>query len=102
MTVKERNDLKSQFGMPSTKVLLPSNDAFDTKSLTSGNPKHARNNKLGGAQHDLELHPGIVSNLEIDWANQSTQFQEFIDKKSRGDEHCFGFKKKKEHLKLMN
>ena len=102
MSVKERKDWKMHFGKPNTKVLLPSNDVFDTKLISSGGSKHATNNKLGHVQHELELHPGMDSNLDIDWSNQSSEFKEFMLNKSQGDQKCFGLKRKKRLQKLMS
>ena len=89
-------------GKPTTDVLLPSGDRFSTKSLIGSN-KHSKNNRLGVSE---ELHdgkeigsdkdvgsevevigsykpmPGMRTNLEIDWSNQSNEFVKFLQLKS--------------------
>ena len=92
MTIKDRKDLRQKLGKPSTRVLLPSGDYHDTKNMIGSN-KHAKNNRLD-THEASEVHPGMQSNLEIDWNNQCDDFVEFIETKAKGDEKCFGIKKK--------
>ena len=64
---------------------------FDTK-IWIGSNKHSQNNKLGtcsASQDDIEVErgfkpqPGMRTNLQIDWSNQSDVFKEFIVQNTR-------------------
>ena len=105
-------------GKPTTDVLLPSGDKFSTKSLI-GNDKHSKNNRLGvtetldagrspGHNYDnndcdievLEVYkpkPGMRTNLQIDWNNQSKQFQEFLQMKSTQNDINYEKHERKKH-----
>ena len=82
---------RTQLGKPDTKCILPSGDTYDTKILIGSN-KHSQNNKLGTLSSQDDVHiasefkpcPGMRTNLQIDWGNQSKAFKEFIDEKSSG------------------
>ena len=78
LSMKDRMEWRAGLGVPSTRCTLPSGDVFDTKTV-AGFGKHAANNQLKQAT-DIKPHimPGMKSNLEIDWANQSTDFIEYV------------------------
>ena len=82
LTMLTRKEMKNSIGKPSTTVQLPSGNWFDTR-LIAGNNQHSSNNKLGGemvGEEDSEMrfHPGMKSNLDIDWSIQSNEYIDFI------------------------
>ena len=82
LTLQDRMELKTHLGTPTTKVVLPSGDMFDTRCIASGG-KHSSNNKLGDKRNSgsrYDPHPGMVSNLEIDFSNQGKEFKELYEK----------------------
>ena len=73
-----------KLGTPCTKVMLPSGDWFDTHAIYGSN-KHSQNNKLADMAYSsasLGRQPGMISNLEIDYGNQSKDFKQFLSRKS--------------------
>ena len=81
LSLQDWMELKQHLGTPTTKVVLPNGDTFDTRCIASGG-KHSTKNKLGdkinsGSRYDP--HPGMVSNLEIDFSNQGKDFKDFYD-----------------------
>ena len=69
-------------GKPTTKVCLPSGDTFDTRVLSSNGNKHSANNKLG-TKNEETVHPGMRSNLKIDYSNQCDDYSTFITGKTK-------------------
>ena len=77
LSVKEKAALRQGFGTPTTKCKLPSGDIFDTRCI-SGRNRHAINNKLA-TRENTNFHPGMKTNLKIDFTNQSEEYKTFIE-----------------------
>ena len=71
--------MRPGFGTPTTKCKLPSGDMFDTRCI-SGRNRHAINNKLA-TRENTNFHPGMKTNLKIDFTNQSEEYKTFIEVK---------------------
>ena len=79
LSVTEKTALRQGFGTPTTKCKLPSGDIFDTRCI-SGRNRHAINNKLA-TRENTNFHPGMKTNLKIDFTNQSEEYKTFIEVK---------------------
>ena len=69
--------LQEQIGKPTTVVELPSGDKFDTRTIGDKNA-HSRNNGLLDISNvdpvDKPNHPGMKSNLKIDYSQVTEKF----------------------------
>ena len=81
LTLKERMDWRKGLGKPTTKVSLPSGDTFDTRVI-SANEKHSLNNKLG-TKSEAIVHPGMRSNLKIDYSKKCEEYSNFVTGKTK-------------------
>ena len=74
-------DWRKGLGKPTTKVCLPSGDTFDARVISS-NEKHSLNNKLG-TKSEAIVHPGMRSNLKIDYSKQCEEYSNFVTGKTK-------------------
>ena len=104
MSVHDKKHLRMSVGKPHTEVLLPSGNYFDTKVIVNADGKHSKNNKLADDCKPMKIQPGMQSNLQIDWSDQSNVFQDFLDKKSKGDVICYNLTNDEENpqVEVMN
>ena len=78
ISLADRKKWRKGLGKPSTMAILPSGDAFDTRTIGVSN-KHATNNRLGiNTNNDVKFSPGMKSNIKIDYGQQCAQYQSFI------------------------
>ena len=69
---EEINFLRNQIGRPSTKVVLPNGANFDTRYIMSDG-QHGKNNRLGTTS-TKPIHPGMKSNLKVDFEGASDNY----------------------------
>ena len=74
MSYDMKSTMRDRAGKPSTNVILPNGDAFDTRYISASAGKHGTNNRLGDAK-EKAVHSGMLSNLKIDYSNPSEEFK---------------------------